>query len=246
MLLSKIIEEFVNSYDQDYPQKGSVLVFNKDEIYVPDGDIHGLASHAIKHLIEFESGPVGDICKKIINQIRDPQNSLFKNVYLKSGNEVFKFNSVEVKRQLNTSIILNTLDLVNDKIMNKKNISDQEKFFIPYIDNMTSKYAELVNNFKKDYIEMPNEKMGFKPSNSEIEKIGFEVKSKGQDRYYILKLKNKAILVLDSNGDELTYFKVQENNILDYFSPKSKEDRKIVSPEVERFIRKYDESKGSK
>ena len=69
---------FANSSDFDYPGKvGEVIVTNPDDKYEVRGKTHGLISHAIKHVMEFEPEYYREVIDQFKQRIASMKNDLF-------------------------------------------------------------------------------------------------------------------------------------------------------------------------
>ena len=106
------ISGFAKMLDQDYPYRyDNVILFDYREKYALSGKTHGLVSHGIKHLIEFDEYFIKSILFKMKSKLNIEYLFLFN-----------KNNTIRQLRKsdLTTGVLLNTLDLINDKIENRE------------------------------------------------------------------------------------------------------------------------------
>lgn len=177
MRLKKYLNEFNKAPDNDWYTKGkTVIVFHKNEKYIKVGKTHGAQSHAIKHTNEIEP----DKFNKIIDQIKS---------YLKDKRVYYKNRKNEiVDGELTTNTIINTLDMVNDKIMNKQELTPEGKWLKKKIDEIAEIYRNRLNKFKENSIDITDK------TEQEIEQI---VKN---DKVLKIPCENKFIVFVNFNS----------------------------------------------
>jgi len=149
MRLYKFLNElqFISSKDRDYPVKSnSVIIFDENDNYKVKGKTHNESSHAIKHLFEFDK----NFYDKVIYDVkRYIQN---KNFYTlnKKGNINPKPDTIGY------NIIINTLDRINDKIVNNQTLTTEEQYLSKYIDMLTKRYISVIDNMLSDSVNVDN------------------------------------------------------------------------------------------
>lgn len=134
---------FGDSPDEDFPGKKQTVVFSKDDSYgEEEGNTHGKGSHAVKHLVEFEKEFVENVLQEMQNIINE-----LPEVYIldKSNNIVAQGD--DAKKAINSNNMLNTLDFVNDKFKNNKELNDSEKRILTILKKFTEKYDSVIQNF---------------------------------------------------------------------------------------------------
>lgn len=154
-----------------------VILFSKDDNYSLEGKTHGLLSHSIKHLREFNPSLVKTLLHKTISILLKYKNSLF---FYKKGTGFITSGYPKIT----DSIVLTTLDAIQDKIQLKKSLSPIEK----EISN------EVLNQFEMEYKKIVDQIManGVDITNLSVEDI---IKVFGQNKKY-------AIIVC-GNGDSM-------------------------------------------
>lgn len=216
MRLKKYLNEWNKAADEDYPGNGKyVIVFDKDEKYVKSGYTHGSISHSIKHLRDFNISEYDNIVKRIRN-------------YLKSVSYYVKNRSGEILEgvKLDDSMIINCMDLVNDKILKKESLSKEEEFIKKQLDVLLKFYTEAINKFRDSSIDIS------KFSLEEIKKHKNEtlrIKTKTK-RTLFINLSNNYFLVTGEKG-VITFFKTTIQYIKDQLK---KED--LLNKEILKIV----------
>ena len=144
----RLYEEFVfhKSKDEDAPGNKQVVVFDDSEKYTEEGDTHGELSHAIKHYGEFYPDKLNAILNDALNFIKAKSDILLNST--KTNEPVA--TGEQAKKQINTGSILNTFDLINDKILNKQELTtDEKEIQDKYLNKLNAEYDALV----KEYLE---------------------------------------------------------------------------------------------
>lgn len=138
--------QFAYGRDQDYTvDPKTIIFFSEDDIktYVENGKTHGVQSHAIKHLVEFLPNEVKQLvgqARQIIKTFIEKGSVKFCGLYLRDRS--FKdTNPLNVVTQAKDGAILNTLDMINDKQVNKRQLLSVE----------SSLYSKVIKSFEKQY-----------------------------------------------------------------------------------------------
>jgi len=218
----RLYEEFVfhKSKDEDAPGNKQVVVFDDSEKYTEEGDTHGELSHAIKHYGEFYPDKLNAILNDALNFIKAKSDILLNST--KTNEPVA--TGEQAKKQINTGSILNTFDLINDKILNKQELTtDEKEIQDKYLNKLNAEYDALV----KEYLEKAVDIEG--KSQEEIKslidaksKIKFKGIYKGSPKEYILDPTNTGMLA--KSGDTVaTLFRIDKkgadlNKVGAYFS----------------------------
>lgn len=138
--------QFAYGRDQDYTvDPKTIIFFSEDDIktYVENGKTHGVQSHAIKHLVEFLPETVKQLvgqARQIIKQYAEKGSLKFCGLYLR-GRSFKDTNPLNVVTQAKDGAILNTLDMINDKYVNKKQLQSVE----------SSLFSKVIKSFEKNY-----------------------------------------------------------------------------------------------
>lgn len=143
-------KKFAKGKDQDYLVDDSfVLSFNEtdEKTYKDSTDkTHDSASHAIKHLGEFNISMVKTVISSVKTDIKEYMSKNTKQFckILKKHGSFLNYDIDEVIRKADLYILLNTLDLINDKVINKANLTEIEKMMIPYIRKIEKEYLSII------------------------------------------------------------------------------------------------------
>lgn len=140
---------FAKARDQDYTvHPDTILFFSEEDIktYVENGKTHGVQSHAIKHLSEFNPSMVkteiGNARGILLNFLKT--NKLdFCGLYTK--NKGFKkLDPLLAITQANDGAIMNTMDMINDKYQNKKKLLPIENSLYKIIRKLEKEYIKEI------------------------------------------------------------------------------------------------------
>jgi|TARA_B100000927_G_scaffold244457_1_gene206790 hypothetical protein len=224
---SLIIENFINSYklllelkfhdspDEDLPGGKRTIIFNKEDEYPsPEGNTHGLLSHAIKHYLEFEPERVKGLLDKVANEIRQEADELY--MVDKNGNVVL--DGDRAKKEINHNVILNTLDSIQDKVKNGKNLLDIEKRIHKYTEEMAKQYQELIKQKMNSAVDIDTDQEVADDAISNNKNLKFKGSYSGKDFDYYLDPKDSSLVA--SDGDSVsTLFRIdKKGNRLDKMS----------------------------
>lgn len=153
-------KKFAKAKDQDYTVDDLyVLSFNEKDkdTYRPTGDkTHDSASHAIKHLGEFEPQEMKHIiasAKDDIIQYLRTHPDQFMGV-LKKSDEYVTDEAQEALKKADLYIIGNTLDLINDKKILKQSLNEIEKILVKYISRLESNYLTIIKDKMKIAVKL--------------------------------------------------------------------------------------------
>ena len=206
-----LLESFKKGRDFDYPgDKNTVLVFDKNAKYKKEGKTHGLMSHAIKHLHEFNP--------TFINNINNKTKQLIKNIQLFS---LVRNSIKEIDiNSITDDILINTYDYINDKIENKENLLDiEEKIHKYIIEPIKNEYSKILQNFKTSSIDV--DKLNIKEINDLL-------KSKKTIRFTVHDNNGKQnIFYFNLNG----YFSMKDKKMKTFF--------KIIGDPIEKLKGKF-------
>lgn len=240
MKLRSILDElflefaFSNSRDEDRPGNKQIVVFQDDESYNIEGNTHGGLSHAIKHLNEFNPSSVTSALNNAMSYIKKLDNIFIKHA--KTGEVLF--SGEDAKKQLNLNAILNTFDLINDKIKTSKQLTPEEKEIkSKFLDSLLDEYKALVQTYIDSSVNVDDK------SEAEIQnilnsnkKIAFKGEFKGNTFDYVLDPSNTGLLA--KKGDSVyTLFRIDKkgsgvSKAAGYFS----RGVNIINPELKKVL----------
>ena len=204
-LIDLLLEDidFKAGFDVDRPfGTKAVFVFHPNDDYIKQGKTHGVTSHAIKHIYEFDPelfSKVIDIVNKIIH---------------KSPNKILLgLKNPESKKRFSypypVGTVVNTLDMINDKIVLGEELRKEEKEILPYLDTLKRKYSSILESTVTNAVNVDSAK-----SIEEIvtltQKTGvikFTVDARGEDTYAVTDLKTGILVLEKLNGEVLTGFR---------------------------------------
>ena len=141
---------FKNSSDQDYPEgmENGVLMFNPTDSYIRQGDTHGIISHAIKHMKEFNSGYFNSIVNKIKGFLKNKRMYFYK--------EGGTIQSINNPTTFPDSVIANTMDRINDKVVQAKSLESDEKFIANELKQLGIHFEHVVEGLIVGAVEITN------------------------------------------------------------------------------------------
>jgi hypothetical protein len=236
-LISEDID-FKHGNDSDRPTgANSVVVFDPNDDYTVKGKTHGLASHAIKHLHEFNP----ESFSKIIGAVRQIIEKS-DDVVLKGKNNKAQ-ERTPGQEQFPTGTIMNTLDFVNDKIVNGEELNPTEQKIKKYIDYMVSEYEKIIRLTIDNATDVDSMKTAQEIKNvlNTDGVIRFYVTARGEDIYAYANAYSGMIVLMSQTGTVLTAFKVKSkkkkmnpiDRLRSYFSSSSAE---VVNPLVKQAL----------
>jgi len=220
------LNSFFKGKDLDRLSSTNVVVFDKNDKYLIDPkNTHGLISHTILHLNEFEPDFVTkeiDLARRIIQQ----QSEVY---ILGSDNKIIASNDkAKTDSVLTKGTILNTFDLINDDIECGRVINSSKDELLVIIKDLTKKYDSLIDEYKKQAIDADLNIDAAKEAWSRGRIIKFRAQFLNQsnkmfERFYYINPKNSGLLATDERGIISTFFRIDKvgNNlqkIRDYFS----------------------------
>lgn len=197
--LQEVNINFAKGYDQDFtvhPTK--VLVFSEKEAqnYKEKGKTHGLMSHAIKHLKEFEPEFVAQQIALMRSEILKQIKTTFQDVKVWNYNSGFnKAEGIDALKSASDDVLLNTLDVINDKNQEKEKLLPIEKLIKKYAVALEHKYNEIISLYIGSAVELdnvPEENIENLLKTSDI--VKFEGFGRVANDYW-LNFKNKAIII---------------------------------------------------
>lgn len=209
----KLFEEikFYNSIDEDNPVKNNYLIcFSKDEKYEIKGYTHGKLSHAIKHLIELEEDFVNSILLDAIRIAKASPNIVFRDIKNNiNDTKIANNNSIQFLRKA----MLNTFDMINDKIKNDIKLSEDEKKIRPLLYELQTEYDKIIEGYEKNAIDIDNidDAVEIKSLIDQKKILKFTATYNGYVNIYYLNFENSA-LISKHNGIYYTMFKIDKSN----------------------------------
>ena len=199
--------EFHDSPDEDKPGRNQIIVFSADEDYDVEGSTHGALSHMIKHYNEFAPEKVAAGLQQALKIAAAFNNFTLKNA--KSGAVIAQGD--EAKKAANENAMLNTFDLINDKMQNKEPLTDEEKQLSPPIAALNQEYQQLVDSYMSDATDLEEiadagQIKQLLDSGKIVKFIGFY---KGKPVQYFLNTSNTG-LVAYNDGKVATLFRIDK------------------------------------
>jgi uncharacterized protein YeeX (DUF496 family) len=213
--LKKILNEvdFYDSPDEDKPGKNNYVSFSEKETYDLEGKTHGQLSHAIKHYGEFEPAKLQAALSAALNKAKESDNFTLKNA---DTNEVISTGD-EAKSQANQNSMLNTFDLINDKIKNGLSITPEEQEIKTLIEPINNEYEQLVNSYMSgaEDIDGISDPSKIKSMFDAGKIIKFSGDFKGSPIKYYLNTSNSGLVAQAADGKLATLFRIDKkgNNI---------------------------------
>jgi hypothetical protein len=204
-LLSEDIA-FKHGRDSDRPTGAkSVVVFNPSDTYDIKGKTHGLASHAIKHLHEFNP----ESFSKIAGAVRQIIEKSSDAILLGKNNQ--PQDRPHGQDQYTVGSIINTLDFINDKVVHGEELNSTEQQIKKYIDRMTSEYEKIVMTTINTAVDVDKMKTAqdIKNTLNTNGAISFYVIARGEYVYAYANLMSGMIILMRQDGTVLTAFKVR-------------------------------------
>lgn len=209
--------KFQRGKDQDYlTGKNTVIFFSEDgpEKYKQRGKTHGIQSHALKHLKEFQPGIVASLIAEIRSTIKIAiydEIVSFVGLYKRGGNWITT-NPNEVLTKVSDNALINTLDVINDKFIMKEPLNAPEKRLRIVLDKFEEAYQkEIESRWKKAF------NLDSLEGTEEVEHAVFKepvIKFSGKDgsgtaKSYCLCMKDSAMII--SSGDSIrTMYKISK------------------------------------
>lgn len=200
--------EFFDSPDEDKPGNDSIIIFNKEEKYDIAGNTHGGLSHTIKHYNEFEPSDVVSALNSAINKAKESDKFILRNLKtgaMISGEEAKNSNSA------NKNAMLNTFDLINDKIKNNIPLNPEEESLKVFIAPLDQKYQSLVDSYISEAqdVDQIQDASQIKQLLDAGQIISFSASYKGSPKKYVFNPKNTGLIAL-SDGKVATLFRIDK------------------------------------
>ena len=179
---------------------------DKDQ-YRVEGRTAGLWSHAIKHLEEVRPEFVANIIKQIKSTLVE---------YVKSGRapddfEVRYFSTdttSKVKEPLKLinkapqAAIINLLDLINDKAMLKKSLSEIEEKLVKYIKALADEYASVIERHMKEAVDLDSlrDTSAVRKTLDSSKTVSFYVTSFNKEMRIYLNFRERFFIITEADG----------------------------------------------
>jgi hypothetical protein len=200
--------DFFDSPDNDKPGNNFLVIFGdpeRSQLSI-SGDTHGEMSHAIKHLIEFEPSFVEGILNSAVEVSKQTPDVAVVNL---KNNKIL--TDKEAADKIQSGAMLNTFDLINDKILTGQPLNPTEKSIEPLIDKLVEKYeatllAIVSNAVDVDSINNIEEMKALVEGKKTIKFTG---SYGGSEFTYYLNLSNSG-LVASQDGKYATLFRVDK------------------------------------
>lgn len=239
------LDKIVNPPYRKDPESEKTLIFTPDDEeeypYKRHGKTHGIESHAIKHLFEFER----DFYKKLIEDARDylyPYIDENMKILDSRGFVILDITEYEDIDEMSPYNIINALDFINDKYYLHEELSDVERKLLKnVIVPIRDEYWKIINRIHRQGVGIRDYRkdMGNIP-------VFFPVQfrdDKGNNREYInyYDPMTKGIMATSNNKEYVyTLFKITSRSIYEYFAtmkPGSKKPK--PNTEILGFLRNF-------
>ena len=225
---NQYLNGFYNGPDEDTPGNKQVVVFKEDDKYNIQGNTHGELSHAIKHFGEFEPDILNNALNNAIEYIKTTPNPILKNI---NGDDIATGDNA--KKQLTPNNILNTFDFINDKIINKQELTPEEKEIEnKFLTKLNNEYNKLIQNYINDGVDINNmNEDEIKQLIKSNKKIKFNASYKENKNEYILDPSTTGLLSKQGNN-VFTLFRIDKRgNNMDKVAAYLNRVLKISNPE---------------
>lgn len=199
--------EFHDSPDEDTPGKNNYVSFDEEEQYDVEGKTHGQLSHAIKHYGEFEPAKLQAALSAALNKSKESDKFTLKNA---KTNQIISTGD-EAKSQANQNSMLNTFDLINDKIKNGDSLTPEEQEIKTFIEPLNNEYEQLAQSYMSgaEDIDGISDSSQIKSMFDAGKIIKFTGAFKGNPITYYLNTSNSG-LVADAGGKLATLFRIDK------------------------------------
>jgi len=184
------------SPDSDWPAKGvktskssinksrKVLLFDVDREYITNTELnHGLQSHAIKHMIEFDSQFVADHLERFRVWL-ETRNKTTYTILIKGKKGKGNQKTTMKTKDIDLGTLLNTLDLVNDRVMMNEGLTIEEQELWKYHQLIKERYLEILNVLSRNIVDVSNMKFS---SADEIYKFAVQEFPKKESANFLIK-----------------------------------------------------------
>lgn len=224
---------FKSSSDRDFPysERTPVIVFKPNEVYKKVGETHGEFSHSIKHFKEFLSSKQDFIFNSFENILSNKNYHYYLAKFNKQGNIVRIMDTdFDIRQKTTIDMLLTTLDLIQDKVINKIKLMDvEQELYDKIYDVLRNEYNKVAHDLidkaiyldenveavYKNYIESPNntelkkevEELKSKVNSTKI--IKFEHNSRNRLTTLVYNFNDSTLIVMESLGKVgLTMYKM--------------------------------------
>lgn len=195
-----------NDFFYDRKQLLTLKKGDKDQ-YRVEGRTAGLWSHAIKHLEEVRPEFVANVIKQIKNTLVD---------YVKSGKAPSDFevryfsteNTSKIKEPLKLinkapqAAVINLLDLINDKAMLKKPLSEIEEKLLKYIKALADEYAGVIEGHIQEATALDGlrDTRAIRDAILKAKTVSFYVSSFDKEMRIYLNFKERFFIITEADG----------------------------------------------
>jgi len=236
----------VEFYDQqpDYdkiPGAGkAVVVFDPEDDYSREGATHGGMSHSIKHYMEFNPSAVQQAVTQVAAAVLKTDNVFIK----KAGAPSVMARDDEAKQVINQNpnILLNTFDLINDKVLNGESLNDTEQKLLPIIKKIYSEYKNLAEEqlSKSSDVDNVGEAKQVLDLLEGGKVIRFTATYGESEKIYALNPQDTSIVSF-MQGKMSTFFKIDKSGknkqkVLRYFTKGMKIKNSVVLDAVQEWV----------
>lgn len=198
---------FVKGKDVNYTADPEKIIFlAPDDIkkyQSPRGKTHGIESHSIKHLLEFNVPGYEQVAREVKNFLKGAYNNgtiKFLALYTKGGAVITDpeviFSSAPMKAYMNT------LDVVNDKFSRQEPLIPAEKKLLKSLEKLKRLYEKEIESIISQAVDIDSYRT--KEALANTIRSQTVVKFKGNQTFYkefVLDFKNNTVIILNSNSN---------------------------------------------
>ena len=194
---------FARANDADFPATTDtgIIVFSEEAYkkYKVEGKTHGVESHAIKHLMEFEPKYVKQViasCRNFLIDLLDKDKELDIRYY-KSPTQVSKNKPKRIVSSASDGAFLNMLDLINDMKVKRQKLNPTENKMLKYINQLSQKYEEIIEKKLKNVVNLDDLSLDqiqgvLREKNSVVM---FEIFDRGMAKTVYVDLRDDAMII---------------------------------------------------
>ena len=248
---------FANGKDGDYfYDKFALVTFTRNDKreYKIEGKTAGVQSHACKHLDEIRPDFVNDIITQVKNTLakyitdeNHPKDYEFK--YYKDQRTEVRGDPLKLLNQAPREAIINFLDLVNDKVMLRKELAPIEQKMKKYLVAMGEEYLKALNSFMDSAVnidDIPYEEQAKHDIRTNAT-ICFWVERNGRDIKVYLNFANRFMILRSYNvvntGFQLSNTTPDRKSVISTFLKRFGTGMRFYKPNTYRVLKSFANSK---
>lgn len=241
-------KKFAKAKDQDYLADPSLVlsfVETDEKTYKQSTDkTHDSASHAIKHLGEFEP----EIMRSTLNSVKEEIKTFLKDNpkqfcgILKKDSTYTVKDAQEAIKKTDIYMLANTLDLINDKVILKKPLIDIEKQLVKFIKKLENAYLDIIKEKMNKAVALDkyNNVDTVKTTINKSDVISFEGWQGTIAMDYVLDFRDNSVILSTPDYIRTLYSfdkpaKSKKDIIKNFFSKRFEVESKIVTRAMKEY-----------